>query len=137
MAGKARQEENKLLVKLSNVKPSNVFGEPFRITSVDDEGNARLEHVDVARIIKVFLRSVDRRTGQNLVVKSHDDSARARTIGAAVQSANKMVTLSVGDHRWLVTKMKELGWMAFPTDADMLLELFENGNKERGGIEEE
>lgn len=133
MAGKARKEENRLLVTLSNQPLDNYVGEPWKLQWYDEETEkVVLRRADLALVIRSFLRtSRDGRT--NTVITSAEDSQHARSLGIAMQQAEDgRLTMTLNDHKWLLGKFREFGHFAFPTDAAIVLEVLEQTQESRG-----
>lgn len=115
------KQGQRLLMRLGNSQLSNFMGEPFTLRQMEEDGAIRSFHPTLAQVVRTFLRALGP-DGRNIVIKSMDDSDRARTLGICLQQATEYIELPVGDCSWLVGKFKEHGWEVFPTDASIVLE---------------
>jgi hypothetical protein len=118
-----------LLVKLHNSLLIDFVGLPFNLSRVSEQGGLETYQATLSDAVLFFLRYPGA-DGRNLIVKSADDSERARTLGISIRSANHYLEIAKGEHKWLMAKAKELAWQAFPTDAPIFVEALEN---EAGG----
>lgn len=139
MTKKKTKNTTPMIVTLGNPKLDSVFGEPLRLSVLDEDGNPIVVHANLAQVIRTFCRSRDAQ-GQSLAVKSMEDSSRVRTIGSAIQDSiedGDKIRMSSGDFKWLVRKWREVGATAFPTEASMMLEIFEKKETATAAVEDE
>ena len=108
-------------IKVDNCSLDSVFGGPLILRDMDESGRVISEHADLKSALTVILRARDSQ-GQSRVVKSLDDAARIQTIGKALQQADGFIELSSGDFKWLVSRVKEIGWQVFPTDISTIVD---------------
>ncbi len=110
--------------KVVNSPLDSVFGGPLMLRDMDEAGRVVSEHADLKAVLTVILRARDSQ-GQSRAVKGLDDAARVQTIGKALQQADGFIELPTGDFKWLMSRVKEVGWQIFPTDISIIVDAME------------
>ncbi len=91
--------------------------------AADDPRLQRLLHADLCLAIEHFLRTRDPAGTKNIIVTSQADSDHVWDIGQALQDVKGgKLSLAKGDHRWLLQKVKDFAFQAFPMDARMFID---------------
>lgn len=117
-----------LIVSMKNEKLKNWLGEPMVFTTLLPDGTQQSEEADLASVIKSFLRQRDPMTQHSPVVKSLEDAERVRIIGMALQEqTDGVLKLPFGEHKWLMAKVKEVGYRFMPNDVTIFIEALEHG----------
>lgn len=110
--------------KVANNPLESVFGGPLLLRDMDEAGRVVSEHADLKAALTVILKARDSQ-GQSRVVKGQDDSDRIQSIGKCLQSADGFIELPSGDFKWLMSRVKEIGWQVFPTDISTIVDAME------------
>lgn len=111
--------------RVANISLDSVFGGPLMLRDMDEAGRMVSEQADLKLALTVILKSRDTQ-GQSRVVKGLDDSDRIQTIGKALQQADGFIELPSGDFKWLMSRVKEIGWQIFPTDISTIVDAMDN-----------
>lgn len=111
-------------ITVKNVDLESVFGGSLILRDVDDAGRIVSEAINLKTALAVILKARDSQ-GQSRVVKGLDDANRVQSIGKALQSADGVIEMASGDFKWLMTKVREIGWQIFPTDISTIVDTME------------
>lgn len=135
------KDDKRLLVKIRNPKLNDVFGFPLMLQYPDEDDKKKMvpTHANVAVAIRTFLRAQNPETGRTVATSSHDDAVRVQTIGVCLQKAtNNHIELPVADLKWLRSKAKEFGHLAFITESAAFCDALEDelGAKENRAVHE-
>lgn len=110
--------------KVANTPLDSVFGGPLILRDMDEAGRVVSEHADLKSALTVILRARDSQ-GQSRVVKGLDDANKVQSIGKELQSSDGFIELPSGDFKWLMSRVKEVGWQIFPTDISTIVDAME------------
>lgn len=110
--------------KVVNCSLDSVFGGPLMLRDMDEANRIVSEHADLKAALTVILRARDTQ-GQSRVVKGLDDANRVQSIGKVLQQSDGFIELPSGDFKWLISRVKEVGWQVFPTDISTIVDAME------------